>query len=70
MIFSTCFPIALCSFIFIHFIVPVKNPIFANSESKALIEQTVRAKDVFIIGDIGNYEQTYKIPLTYSTKEK
>ena len=44
-----------------NFIVPVKNPIFANSESKALIEQTVRAKDVFIIGDIGNYEQTYKM---------
>ena len=42
------------------FIVPVKNPVFANSESKALVEQSVRAKDVFILGDIGNYEQLYQ----------
>ena len=41
------------------FIVPVKNPIFANSESKAKIGQSVRGCDLFILGDIGNYEQTY-----------
>lgn len=41
------------------FIVPVKTPRFSNGEAKAVIEESVRAKDVFILSDVGNYSCTY-----------
>ena len=36
-------------------------PRFANGEGKGFIDQTVRGKDVFILCDVGNYSETYKI---------
>ena len=41
--------------------VPVKLPRFSNSESKAVIEKSVRAQDVYILSDVGNYDCTYRM---------
>lgn len=43
------------------FVVPVKIPRFSNGEGKAVLEDSVRGKDLFIITDIGNYSLTYKM---------
>ncbi len=42
-------------------IVPITLPRFSNGESKAVIKESVRGKDLFIITDIGNYSLTYKM---------
>lgn len=42
-----------------NYIVPVSMPTFANSEGKVQILESVRGKDLFILTDIGNHEQTY-----------
>lgn len=41
------------------YIVPIENPVFANSESKIKILESVRGKDLFIITDVGNYDLKY-----------
>ena len=43
------------------FIIPVSVPRFSNGESKAIINDTVRDKDLYIISDIGNHSETYKM---------
>jgi ribose-phosphate pyrophosphokinase len=42
-------------------IVPVTLPRFSNGEGKAVLQESVRGKDVFIISDIQNYSLTYKM---------
>ncbi|NMA64857.1 MAG: ribose-phosphate pyrophosphokinase [Clostridiaceae bacterium] len=44
-----------------NYMVPVNNVRFANGEGKAVLEQTVRGKDIYIISDVGNYSCTYKM---------
>lgn len=43
------------------FLIPVSVPRFNNGESKAVINDTVRDKDLYIISDIGNHSETYKM---------
>ncbi len=43
------------------YMVPVELPRFSNGESKAVLKETVRAKDVYILSDVGNYSCTYKM---------
>jgi len=43
------------------FIVPIDCPRFANGESKVEIKETIRAKDVYILSDVTNYDCTYKM---------
>lgn len=43
------------------FIIPVDLPRFSNGESKAIIKDTVRDKDLYIISDIGNHNETYEM---------
>lgn len=43
------------------YMVPVDLPRFSNGESKAVIKETVRAKDVYILSDVGNYSCTYQM---------
>ncbi len=37
------------------------TPRFASGEGKAILRKTVRAHDIFILADIGNYSCTYKM---------
>lgn len=41
--------------------VSVDNVRFANGEGKAVLRQTVRGKDIYIISDVGNYSCTYNM---------
>ncbi len=41
------------------FIVPTTLPRFASGEAKAVIEESIRAKDVYILSDVTNYSCTY-----------
>jgi ribose-phosphate pyrophosphokinase len=41
------------------FIVPIEMVRFSNAEGKVVLNGTVRDNDVYIIGDVGNYDQTY-----------
>ena len=43
------------------YMVPVELPRFSNGESKAVIKETVRDQDVYILSDVGNYSCTYKM---------
>jgi ribose-phosphate pyrophosphokinase len=43
------------------FIIKAECPRFSNGESKAIIYETVRGYDIYIISDIGNYSRTYKM---------
>ena len=43
------------------FRVPIKESRFSNGEGKIEILETVRDSDVFILGDIGNYDKEYKM---------
>ena len=43
------------------YMVPVDLPRFSNGESKAIIKETVRSKDVYILSDTSNYGCTYKM---------
>lgn len=42
-------------------IIPVDIPRFSNGESKAIIMDSVRDKDLYIISDIGNHSETYRM---------
>lgn len=44
-----------------NYIIDVQNPRFSNGESKVVLNQSVRGKDLFILADIGNYSNTYKL---------
>lgn len=43
------------------FIVPISLPRFSSGEAKAVIEESIRAKDVYILSDVNNYDGTYKM---------
>lgn len=43
------------------FIVPTSLPRFSSGEAKAVIEESIRAKDVYILSDVTNYSCTYKM---------
>lgn len=43
-------------------IVPIKQPRFGNGEGKIEICDSVRAKDIYILSDVGNYSITYSLP--------
>lgn len=43
------------------FIIPVEIDRFNNGEGKAIIQDTVRDKDLYILSDIGNHSETYKM---------
>lgn len=43
------------------YILDVDFPRFANGESKAKLGESVRGKDIYILGDIGNYTVSYKM---------
>lgn len=42
-------------------IVPVSLPRFSNGEAKAIIQESVRAQDVFLLSDVQNYNCTYQM---------
>jgi ribose-phosphate pyrophosphokinase len=44
-----------------NYILAIENPRFNNGESKVIIKESVRCKDVYILVDIGNYGCTYKM---------
>lgn len=41
------------------FMVPTTLPRFSSGEAKAVIEESIRAKDVYILSDVTNYSCTY-----------
>lgn len=43
------------------FVVKTKCVRFANGEGKAIIEETIRGYDIYIIADVGNYAKTYRM---------
>ncbi len=43
------------------FIIDITEARFSNGEAKVTINESVRGKDIFILGDIGNYGITYKM---------
>lgn len=43
------------------YIIPIINSRFSNGEGKIKLEESVLDKDLYIIGDVGNYGLTYKI---------
>ena len=43
------------------FIVPIKENFFEDGHFKVEIEETVRAKNLFMLTDIGNYSLEYKM---------
>jgi ribose-phosphate pyrophosphokinase len=43
------------------YLVPVDCVRFSNGEGKAVLTETVRGKDIYIISDVGNYSCTYKM---------
>ena len=43
------------------FLIPVDEIRFSNGEGKVKISESVRAKDIYILCDVGNYSCTYKM---------
>ena len=43
------------------FLIPIDEIRFANGEGKVKLSDTVRGKDIYILCDIGNYSNTYKM---------
>lgn len=43
------------------YLIDSKNIRFSNGEGKAVLEETVSGRDIFIIADVGNYSCTYKM---------
>lgn len=43
-----------------NYIIPVEASRFSNGEGKVRIEDSVRDKDLYIISDVGNYNQIYQ----------
>ena len=50
------------------FIIPVDEVRFSNGEGKAMLNSSVRDKDLYIISDIGNHSETYKMYGYYNHK--
>ncbi len=50
------------------FIIPTDVVRFSNGEGKVVINDTVRDKDLYIISDIGNHSETYKMYGYYNHK--
>ncbi|MCR5695270.1 MAG: ribose-phosphate pyrophosphokinase [Clostridia bacterium] len=44
-----------------NFIIDASTKRFANGEGKGIINETVRGKDLFILTDVGNYNETYSM---------
>ena len=44
-----------------NYIIDISNPRFSNGESKLVINETIRNKDIYIIADVGNYTCTYSL---------
>lgn len=44
-----------------NYIIDISNPRFSNGESKLVINETIRNKDIYIIADVGNYSCTYNL---------
>lgn len=44
-----------------NYLIDIESPRFSNGEGKIKINETVRDKDIYIIADIGNYSNTYKL---------
>lgn len=44
-----------------NYLISFSNPRFSNGESKLVLNESVREKDIYIIADIGNYSCTYNI---------
>ncbi|MCP3923423.1 MAG: ribose-phosphate pyrophosphokinase [Desulfobacterales bacterium] len=43
------------------YLIEINNIRFSNGEGKAVLEETVSGRDIFIIADVGNYSCTYKM---------
>jgi ribose-phosphate pyrophosphokinase len=43
------------------YLIKIKNIRFSNGEGKAVLEETVSGRDIFIIADVGNYSCTYNM---------
>lgn len=43
------------------FIVPISEVRFNSGEGKVVINESIREKDVYILCDVGNYEETYEM---------
>ncbi len=41
------------------FLIKTRCPRFSNGEAKAIIDESVRGKDLYILADVGNYSITY-----------
>ena len=44
-----------------NFVVKMRNSRFSNGEGKIVIEETIRASDLFIMSDVGNYGVSYML---------
>lgn len=44
-----------------NYLIDIESPRFSNGEGKVKINETVRDKDIYILADIGNYSNTYKL---------
>lgn len=45
----------------VNYIIPSDQTRFSNGEGKIRLRDSVRAKDIFILADVGNYSCTYKM---------
>ena len=52
---------ALLGYIEKNYLLPVSTPRFGSGEGKALVQESVRGKDLFILVDVCNYSLTYKV---------
>ncbi|MCL2171010.1 MAG: ribose-phosphate pyrophosphokinase-like domain-containing protein, partial [Defluviitaleaceae bacterium] len=43
------------------FIIPTQQHRFSNGEGKIILKETARAKDIYVICDVGNYSCTYEL---------
>lgn len=50
------------------YIIPVDEVRFSNGEGKVMINETVRDKDLYILSDVGNHSETYKMYGYYNHK--
>lgn len=42
-------------------ILPISNPRFSNGEAKAVINESVRDIDLYVLSDVGNYDTSYLV---------
>ena len=43
------------------YIIPLQQDRFANGEGKVTIKESVRGRDIYVLGDVGNYGCSYKM---------